>query len=88
VCRCCAYALKLKMLSAIPPGAGSHLPYGGWVPDGYGKAALRDRAVPDFMAPLALADEGTSCCAQQAQQAPQFAIELLSHLRCSWLGFM
>src|SRR5580704_6803643 len=40
------------------------------------KIALRDRAIPDFVAPFALAHERTT---SRSQQIPQSAVELRRH---------
>jgi len=53
-------------------------------PDRHRKAALGDRAVPDFMAAAALADQGA---ASGAQQVAQCTVELWRHSGCNGLGF-
>ena len=52
--------------------------------DGHSEIPLRDRAVPDFVAALALPDERAS---RRTQQLPQSAVELRSHSGGGRFGF-
>jgi hypothetical protein len=55
-----------------------------WNSDRDGEVSFGDRAVPDFVASLALADKKT---AGAAQQIPQRLVELRRHSRSGWFGF-
>lgn len=52
--------------------------------DRHREIATRDRAVPDFVAPFALPDEGA---ARGAQERAKLSIELRRHSRSGWFGF-
>lgn len=55
-----------------------------WNADGNWKVGFRDRALPDFMAAFALANQVTSA---RGQQLAQLLVELRRHLRCRRFGF-
>jgi hypothetical protein len=55
-----------------------------WNPNRYGEIPLGDRASPDFVTTLALANQKT---AGAAQQIAQYFVELRGHLRSSRFDF-